>query len=233
MSINMDSTPNRDVDYSSYEYQHVDFQTRLTGSDDSASSVASISVEPLEDRGGLDTNEVAELVSMYRWVHIELDGYGDNAPVNNGMIETRGSFGVDLDAETDLIGTDNLTQGETNILSTDDLTDEADATATANGSTNPAILDHWNVSAHAGWEDEVNNVAAGASMNRSERTVHLRKDLGAGPVLDSSDNIGPVIKLIKNNTELADVQVHYGVTMVWDIATVDDAGSRFGIPQND
>lgn len=233
MSINTNGMDNRDVDYSSYEYQHVDFELSLDGGDDSSNATGFVQVEPLQRRGGLETHEVAELVSMYRYVTLEPDKYTEDAPLDNGALECRGVFGIDLNSNSDtLFGVTNtlVDSNDDTILAVNDAADDI-ATVSARGHDKSEVLDHFQFSAHLGFEDS--GAGAGAFTPTVQREINFRDTFGAGPVLDSNDDIGPVLRLIKNNQEIGDLFLRYRTTMVWDVASVDDANRRFGIPQDD
>lgn len=220
------------VDYSSFEYQHVLFQhdqNRASAGGSNSGLTQTVSgIEPLEDRGGLDTNEVAELVAiMDPQVVVGGDNFEDETNNEVGAIDFRGAFGVDLDAETDQVFDSPFENDATELNEEDGGTVRS---SFANYKTDPALLHSFNVTASTGYRDS----ASGTGGGGNDHTVTFdhkpyRQLTGRGPVVDSSDDMTLVSTVIKNNVSYV-AECSYRASLVWDIASVDEAGRRFGIP---
>lgn len=223
-------TMEREVDYSSYEYQQVQLQVdaqNVPNGNINIDGFANQSV--LETRGGLDTNEVAELVAIHRSVHIEPDDYDEDSPISPGGYEFRGVFGNDLEGEAEqfitppAVGSDGIT--DVNGMA------ENQTSADSFGNNQSAVFDFWDLQFGAPFASDAAGNAGGGSYNVLERTLPLRKWYGAGPVMDSGDNVGINATLVSNDAAIGELTGTYKANLVWDIAEVDDAGSRFGIPR--
>lgn len=234
MSVNTNKFDDREVDYSSYEFQQSEFKisaedVRTEGAGENVS--AYIQQDPLEPSGGLDQNEVAELVAIHRSISVEPDNFEDLSPRTQGNFEFRGVFGNDLTAEADQLfpagGINNVGNGEVY----DQTSDWATFELFNKGQTNAAIFDHFALTQGAGFEEPADGSGAGATTQTLEKTLPLREWYGAGPVLDASDNIGLNANLVSNNIDIGELSGLYRTTLVWDVAEVDDAGRRFGIPR--
>lgn len=223
-----------EVDYTSYEYQHVQFrhsqEGASSGGSDSGNSVVQSSVEPLEDIGGLDQNEVAEVVAVVNpYTKVSADDFPEESNGQPGNIDYRGSFGLNLDSQSDQVqdsgdrnfGTEIQT-GDGGAVKTNDagyLTDEAVLMPFEHIISSPFAA-----------------AAAGVGGGGNEHTIvynplYFRSNIGRGPILDSADELATVTTINKNQTEFV-AEAAFGCTVVWDIATVDEAGRQFGIPSS-
>jgi len=80
------------------------------------------------------------------------------------------------------------------------------------------------------FQDTATGVGGGGGNTSDRVAVNYRDLLGAGPVLDAEDRIVCNTRVIKNRTAYdADMSVRGSI--IYDIATVDDAASKFGIPR--
>jgi len=238
MSINMDSmTEHGDTDYSDYEYQHLDFEHVELGDSNSERGIATASVEPLESRGGLETHQVAELVTQFTTVYVEPDNFGGVFETGNsapGNFEFRGVFGSDLDSSTDLIS-DQADGGRNTLVSGTGSTelfseDGAQPQVIVRGHDKTEVFDHFAAIGTMGFEDETSGAGGGAMAQNYSYKKDYRDDMGRGPILDSTDEIGIVSQLVKNNLTADGLSGHYRTTLVWDTAEVEDAGRKFGVP---
>jgi len=231
-SINADSVSGRDVDYSSYEYQQISYRPTVSGPDDDSTFVLSGEVEPLAQIGGLDANEVAELVAFRREATIVLRDYQNASSVVQGGFNVDYSFGVNLDSESDLVTSFQNADSEFTVLESADVNSDVIQEAVISTVAKDEILDFGTMSLASGFVDG-GSAGGGADVPEREREFDLRADLGAGPVIDSGDNMSMVVQIEKDNAEIGALEVAIDYHLIWDVATVDDAGRRFGIPGDD
>lgn len=213
-------------DYSDFKYQHVQFQHEENG-ERSARSTFAGGIEPLAQSGGLEINEVAELVAIRVEADVQTDDHGSNSVTEEGIVEFRGVMGANLDSLSDLIdsqGTD-LDRFETPLESNDN----ADGQLRTYGHDKEEVFYHFLTAAYNAFSSDAGGVGGAGGFNTSKETINFRDLVGRGPVLDSNDNISVVSRVIKNNV-LTDIEAHLRATLVWDIATVDEAGARFSVP---
>lgn len=223
-----------DVDFTSFEYQHVQFRHSQDGTSaggsPSGNSVVQSEVEPLEDIGGLDQNEVAELIAVVNpYTKVTADDFPEDSNNGPGNIDYRGSFGLNLDAQSDQVqdsgdrnfGTE-LQTGDGGAVKTNDvgyLTDEA------------VLLPFEHVAPVQFAEAASGTGGGGATGVTVHNPLMFRDMVGRGPILDSADDVAVVSTINKNQTEFV-AEGAFGATLIWDIATVDEAGRQFGIPSS-
>lgn len=218
------------TDYSSWEYQHVEFaHEESADSGGSARSTFDIGVEPLQEQGGLDQNEVAELIAIRVETDVQTDDHETLSVTEEGVIEYRGVLGANLDSPSDLISSPPNAIDRKSIdqaLSTDD---GADGQVRTFGHDKSEVFYHFARAVNVPFSSDAGGVGGSGGFNHNTETVNFRELLGRGPVLDASDNVSVVSRLILNNS-LADAEAKLRVTMYWDVATVDDAGAKFSVP---
>lgn len=228
------NTADEDVDYSDFEFQHMRVDIAESEGDESALQEGFVSVSPLEDQGGLDNNEVAELVAIVNvTAYATLDDFSAASNSLVGAVDLRGTIGANLDSSSDLIFSGNAAVNNKNrgqrLIDEEDSNPDADI-AFLFHNTKSEIFKHFEAHAGSGFKDEA--VGTGASVvpaNVPLESNHFRSLTGRGPVLDSSDNISVMYSLVKNNVDQgAEAGVRF--TCVWDVTTVDDAGSKFSVP---
>jgi len=217
------------VDYSEFQYQHIDL-SHIENGDNSARATTVLGVSPLEQSGGLDINEVAELVYIRVQASVAGDDFGDIADTAQGNLDFRGVIGANLDSEQDLIDeTQNAVDEDATILE-----------AVENSGTNNSLYSHdkeevfyhFTCYNDTPFSSDAGGVGGGGGGTFVQEQINFRDLVGRGPVLDSNDEINFVTLLAKNQVS-ADAEGKVRVTMVWDTATVDDAGRKFSIPQDD
>ena len=216
-----------DIDYSSFEYQHVEYQHEENGGD-SARSTFAIGIDPLDQQGGLDINEVAELVGMYVTHNVAADDFTQTSQTQNGNVEYRGVLGSNLDSLGDLVSSSATAKDreETPIESNDN----PDGQARTFGHSKAEVFHHFSTYLSTPFDDTTNGSGGGGAYMARERFVNFRDITGRGPVLDGNDEMSVVSRIIKNNVEY-DTEAITRATYIWDVAEVDDAGRRFAIPR--
>ena len=236
MSISTD-TDDMSSDYSDFEYQHVSYEHKERG-DSSARSVMSNQFDILQDSGGLDGNEIAELVGMVTQVTVQPDDFQNNDEVSEGSLDFRGVLGANLNDISDPLR-GNQSGGpvtsDANFIGGDgdgivlDENDGADPLTFMYGHDKDEVFYSFKAGCIAPFENSTAGSGGGGGATSFIREyVPFRERFGRGPVLDAGDQIGIVSTNVKNQVS-SDSEGHVRVHMVWDTATVDDAGRRFGL----
>lgn len=226
--MDMTTDPGGRIDYADYSHESIRFRASNNGSGNAANSQTAHEVEPLAGRGGLDVNEVAELVALDYYVDTAADQYADLDTSNTlpGALQTRGVIGVNLNSKREFV--EDATRTPTGDVT--ELLDSQSVVANNWVQTEPAILDHWSLSHYPAFGDGSTGVGgAGGSTIYSQR-MNFRDWLGAGPVLDPNDSFSALIQNVKDQVDLTH-EVTVNCRLVWDVAQIDDARTKFGIPE--
>jgi len=218
------------VDYSSFDYQHVTYQHE-SGGGNSGRTTIKTSVEPLQGAGGLDVNEVAELVGYNFEARFAGDGYGAlfSGDQLAGSAEYRGAFGVNLPASTQPLIENQGATGQSTIFDEDD--GGSVTTATAFTDDDPAILEMFDIDLFGPYADTASGTGGGGGLTRVDRFKNWRAVTGRGPVLDAEDELAVVSRQVKNQMGV-NIDGRVTVNLIWDVAEIDDAGARFSVPEN-
>lgn len=219
------------VTYSDFEHQHVEFRANLDNPDNSASYAVTQSVRPLEDRGALDNDEVAELVAIRVYPAIGIDDPGavagsDTAP---GKLEFRGVLGANLDGADQLdapTGTGDVEDIVTNEGN------EGDLNAEVTNKTRSGVFYHWDTQLQTPFEDATSGAGGtgGVTGDTAAEFINLRELFGRGPILDQSDDMTARLRIIHDNVSFS-TENALRVTMYWDVASVSSARREFGLPR--
>lgn len=225
MSVRMDDSDN-ETDYSSFEYQQIAVSHEDTSPSGNTNSRAKSTFEILGESGGLDTNEVAELV--YAEVYADLEAEDEDGDQDAGTFaELRGSFGTDLEERDEVenpINEDGTTEVTSNIGP-----DTGNVEVNAFNISRPEVFQVFRAVGGLPFDDDTNGPGGGASTAPFHAEKSWRSMTGRGPVLDSTDDITLVTNVIAGDTVIpvaGIVRCH----LVWDVATVDEAGARFSVP---
>lgn len=187
---------------------------------------AQIGVEPLADTGGLNQNELAELVA-YRLVgSVSTEGSADVADYSTfpNTLQYRGVLGANLDPN-------NLTNGPD-----DDITaGPADGTQFVAFSEDHAeVWQDFMMQYEVPFIDTGNGIGGGGSVHTSGMGLtHLIEDLGVrGPFIDATDDIGVAVAQIAELASEIDVKPEPTVVadLYWDTHTVEGRRSDFDPP---
>lgn len=221
-----------DVDYSDFEYQQIEAQFSITGdgSNDAATVDGLARYDVLEAVGGLDNNEVAELVGYRLQVGLEVEDSAEDGDQDVGSsIEFRGTFGANLDGTTDAISSNEL--GERNIETVFfNSTGGTNANISGTSVARDEIFDHYRVTGTFPFDDQTNGPGGGGSLPTLQLEENYRQTHGRGPVLDSNDDIGVLGFVIAADTVLTTAGFVRG-TLIWDVAETDDSGRAFSVPE--
>lgn len=224
--MTMDMSGSTDVtDYSDYEYQEVSSILEVTpASDNDSPNVQTATlVEPLGAIGGLDNNEVAELVYLETMVDIEYEAELATQTVAT-TCETRGSIGINLTGSSGFIESRSTPSSTELVNNSDNATFENQL----RGAADDQFLQLFQARASPPF-DGSSSPGSGAAYQPFNEKKNWRDLTNRGPVLDSTDDISihQVLNLQDCVTPTASqVRLH----MVWDTAEVSDAGRAFSVP---
>lgn len=228
-----------DADYGDFDYQHVQYSHKERGANSGRSTMTE-TVDILPTHGGLDSNEIAELVAIRYEVHVFGDDFGDVADTAQGHLDFRGVFGVDLGSVADQLQGNRTETTDLNKLSENigaqaalEVDDSADPVSSVFGHDRDEVFLPFSAGNDTPFSSDAGGVGGGGgSTHTMEGTLNFREMVGRGPVLDSADDIGWVSTLTKSQVS-ATAEGQVRMTLVWDTATVDDAGRRFSVPSDD
>lgn len=236
MSINMDDDSG--TDYSDFEYQTISAQLQLFESDDStgntsAAATGLVTFEPLGGIGGLDNNEVAELVYVETYAALEHEDESADQDVGTST-EFRGNLGVNLPATDAALVDTNRVGGpsvEGQLIEANDIAED-NVEVVGDEGTDDRRLQHFKVVGGPPFDDQTNGPGGSnfSTVWHSEKAY--RQMVGRGPVLDSNDDITVALRAAAEDTVIdyiGDFKAH----LVWDVAETSDAGRRFSVPMDD
>lgn len=160
----------------------------------SSLSTANINWEPKDEKGGLDHNEVVELVAWDYSLGMTFEG-SDNAgdyDLLPGSISLRGAFGANLglDDELNAVGESFDIQRENERGSSGNLGISAQL------QDDQGVFDAFLINVFQPYLDSGTGYAAGGSVQTVQRENNYHEDHGIrGPVLDENDDIGFVASM--------------------------------------
>lgn len=225
MSVNPNGMD--EVDYSDFEYQQIYFKhghENLTG-DDSRSRI-NFEANVLDGAGGLDNNEVAELVYMDVLVNIEHQQSNSDQNVGSET-QFNGVVGANLPNSGDLLQNIGAAPDGT-ILETNN----TDAVVAGSVDSEDRVFAGFDVVKHPAFDDETNGVGGAGAAQTLQITKNFRQITGRGPVLDSSDSMNVTSQLLQED-ELVPAEGQCQLYCVWDVAETSDAGRAFSVPMDD
>jgi hypothetical protein len=233
MSVNIDEMGAQSMDYGEFRYQQVQAQTTVDPTNETNPSVDTLyTIEPLSRIGGLDPNEVAELVYLEVYADLEFETESESQGVASGA-ETRGVVGINLPASEGAFvepQADEFNEGQiTEIFR--GLT-EGDVLTKLEDGTDDKKLQMFRAHGSLPY-DNAGTGAGGSGYSNDFYAEKSYRDLtNRGPVLDSNDDVSIAINVNVANTNI-NVSGVVRVHMVWDVAEVDDAGRAFSVPTDD
>lgn len=232
MSVNPDGA---DVtDYSDFEYQTIHAEVVAQEADDSTGSgnirIRSLfTSEPLDDVGGLDNNEVAELVAMEVEADItSLDEDADQDVGSSGRLQ--GVVGVNLPNNSSALPSVRGSQTEGEVISSNNIS-ESNINTNGLGGSDDRWLQVFNADAAFPFDDQTNGPGGGASHANFYAQKNYRQLVGRGPVLDSNDDITIASEFTAGDI-IINVTGTVRVHLIWDVAETSDAGRRFSVPMD-
>lgn len=210
-------------DYTDFEHEAIYYETQHTGSSSSGTDLVNYQHEVLEDRGGLESDEVAELVHAV--LSYKLD------PQSTGAAPQNGSVGIHWGS--------NIAQDEVLYNSPVDFNgsfelNNTGASTTSSNLRGRVIDDPGLFSVIAGAyttaaDDNTNGGAAAQEGDQAVVAKNFRDLFGRGPVLDASDDLDLWLD-VALEVAGADVDIDIVVQATWDVMTVADARKAFSVP---
>lgn len=204
MSINMDSGG---VEYADHEVQSLSFKVVNDGTGPTGIE-GELLADPVQQRG-IDNDELAELVGMYRFAFLQPQGAMDQT--NGDVMDFEFNMGINTkgksEALTDLSGNaeiaeDTVTGGGVTLGESDD----------------PGILDGGGIVGSIG--NDTGTV--------SERFIDFRDVLGSGPYVDATDDLVFQGEVSNNGSDTVNGEVEY--ILYWDVEELPEGRSSFARP---
>lgn len=234
MSVQMPDADDS-TDYSDFEYQQGQISLRQTPADaeQGARTKASFSIEPLAPQGGLDNNEVVELVYFDMQLDIEYDDETADQGVST-YTETRAIFGANFPSDTsqlELEPTRDEVDGTVSIFDTNGFP-ENEVSASHRSRSDDRIFQTMRATGNPPFDDTTSGPGGGSTTTHDRVSKNWRDLVGRGPVLDSSDDLSWAVAVITGDLLIectAVIRYH----MVFDVAEVSDAGRAFSVPMDD
>jgi hypothetical protein len=229
MSINPSGSG--EVEYADHEVQVITNQLIAdgTGADQPAESAAFLDqLEPVSNRG-LDSDELAELVAIYRHDFIDIDRQQLEDQTELGELTGESAIGINLSQEEVPLqaNVNNATSSDRRIIENDN--NIAIVNRGANYSE-PGTLDYAKQGLMAAVGDDVEGeVAPGVGANDTERFINFRDEFGSGPYVDRTDDITVFGELgLTNVTAIATLETTY--TLYWQVEEMPQGRASFARP---
>jgi len=220
------------TDYSDFEHQYIQSQVAFEGAGNlvgtNQNMEAKLDYEPLEAGGGLDQNEVAELVYFRLSYGIEIeDESADQDVATTG--EMRGTFGANLPKSRNAFV--NVGQEKSgDVIGAFNGVNEDQVRVVGEVTTDDRIFTHFKQT--SGWpaDDQTNGPGSNGATGFRSHEKNYRDVLGRGPVLDSNDDLSFAIGINASDNVLNFIG-EVRAQLYWDVAEVDDAGRAFSVPE--
>jgi len=233
-SMDMDMSGGAEAtDYSDFKFQHFSAANRIRNPDGNARQRVLFETEPLEGEGGLEQNEVAELVYLEAQFGLEYED-GDSDQNVGTFFEHRGTVGANLPASNNA-GIDidsNNPDSEGQLIETggDGFVSGTDSFTRQVSKVEDRIFLQLRCAGGPPFDDQNTGPGGNANAPTDRNTRKFRELTGRGPVLDSSDDLN-VYSAINVGDSVIGVIGNVRLHMVWDVAEVSDAGRAFSLPE--
>lgn len=222
MSINMDTGG---TEYADHEVQVIGANPTANGG-----SPESVQVEvpqelydPVSERG-IDSDELAELVAMYRSAHLYVPQDENTGQSREGAGLAEFNLGINLSGKSEL-----PTDGFTNAPTSSEETIENGNLRRFN-TNEPGALDHSTISVTPGFTGDTGaSSSSGSAGVNVERFINFREEFGSGPYVDRTDDltIGAEIQKFDMVSGL-DLEVRY--TLYWNVEEMPEGRASFARP---
>jgi len=216
-------------DYSDFEYQFVHAATSIRGigSDTNVGQGSLNRFDVLEGNGGLNNNEVAELVYYELQASTEFEDENVDQDVATSL-QMRGTFGANL-PNSGLAGihppAGQIEDGEV----FEESGDASTRVAFRREKVDNRIFQIFSANQGVPFDDGTNGPGGSSSFNTFEAERNYRQLTGRGPVLDSTDDLNVFIDINAGDV-VSQIRGEVRLHMVWDTAEVSDAGRAFSVP---
>lgn len=226
--MNMDMNGSADTDYSDFEYQQIVTRNQLDPTGSNPDATVQYEIEPLSGIGGLDNNEVAELVALEVITGLEVDDEIADQDVGT-YAEHRGVVGANLPATRSILpGTIRSNDVDGTVVTSS--ATASSSTRIAGSQSEDRIFQMFRGSLSLPFDDQTNGPGGAGSENSFHSVKSFRDISGRGPVLDASDDMTVLDRVIVGDTVLP-VESNVRLNCVWDVAETSDAGRAFSLPK--
>lgn len=199
----MDIGHSGDVEYADHEVQYIGTNVSTT---DGTSVDEEVNIEPVSQRG-IDSDELAELVAMYRTASIQpasSAAAGENTEAETGL-------GLNLSGASE---SPNDASSQATILDTN----ESGASLRVGEIDDPGVLDQVVAQVFGG---------TGATST-TERFVNFREVFGSGPFVDKTDDLTIYGELQPDGTNQVKMETNY--LLYWNVEEMPDGRASFSRP---
>jgi hypothetical protein len=203
------------TDYSDFEYQTLKLNN-TAGGNGNVNSEFLYEVEPLGGIGGLDNDEVAELVHLEVHASIEPEDEKNDQDVATAA-DLRGIVGANINTLDGLTGIGNTiakqgSGGGSGLEVSDD-----------------RVFQQFQARAVLPFDDQTNG-PGGGSFDSFHNSRNFRRITGRGPVLDSTDDITVSGAIIGGDVLASVLSSSINIHLIYDTAHVGEAGRAFSVP---
>lgn len=226
----MDMGGSTATEYADHEVQAVSAvlttDDGLSSTEDSATAEIFKNFDPVSDRG-LDSDEIAELVGMYRKATLRF-GNVDGQSFGNSMF-AEGSLGVNIAGESEEFSSLSANAPTAERVDVTPDPDTADSFLSRFASIDePGILDGTSI---GGSLPYIDGGGAGGSGQQevTERWFNFRDTFGSGPFLDATDDL-TLFQELEVNEVIDQAEFELAYILYWDTETVPEARRNFGRP---
>lgn len=218
------------IEYADHEVQAISgvltTDRGLDSDEDTATAEVFEQLNPVSERG-IDSDQIAELVAMYRKATIRYGNSGGQSFGNSFFGEA--SLGVNISGESEEFT--SLSQNAPTAESQDITPGNEDANDFLFRVANinePGILDGVSIGGSVAFLGD-NGEGGGGQQDYSERYVNFRDEFGSGPYVDRTDDLTLFEELeVNGSTSQCELEVSY--ILYWNTETVPEARRNFGRP---
>jgi len=202
------------TDYSDFEYQTLALDSTAAGNGN-VNSEFLYEIEPLGGIGGLDNDEVAELVHLEIHASIEPEDEEGDQDVATAA-DLRGIVGANINTPDGLAAIGNSVEkqgqgGGAGLEVSDD-----------------RVFQQFQARAVLPFDDTQG--PGGGSFDSFHNSRNFRRITGRGPVLDSTDDITVSGAIIGGDVLASVLRSKVNLHLIYDTAHVGDAGRAFSVP---
>jgi len=236
MSMNMDMEGGA-AEYADHEVQVITNQISANGTGANSSSETATMLDQLEpvSNRGLDSDELAELVAMYRIHFVDVDGVVRENQTEAGQVDSESAIGINLseDEFPTQANANNATSAERRLIE-----NQNDIASLARGSnySEPGALDFTRGQITSGFYELVEGPdtsgpqgSAGSGGVTKERFVDLRTTFGSGPYVDRTDDISVFAELQATNIT-GEPTVETAYILYWNVEEMPEGRASFARP---
>lgn len=236
MSMNMDMSGGS-TEYADHEVQVITNQMSGNGSganDSSETATLLDQLEPVSNRG-LDSDELAELVAMYRVHFLDTDGVVRNNQTEAGQVDSESAIGINLseDEFPTQANANNATSAERRLIE-----NQNDLVGNPRGAnySEPGALDFTRAQTTTGFYELIEGPdtsgpqgSAGAGGVTKERFIDFRTIFGSGPYVDRTDDVSVFAELQATNV-VGEPTVESGYILYWNVEEMPEGRASFARP---